>query len=322
MPVRIVTDSTADLSPEQVGEQNITVVPVYVRFGEKSYRDGVDITLDQFYHQLVESPVHPSTSQPTPADFARVYRAVAKESDQIVSIHVSSKLSGTYNSALQGKEIAATRGCDIRIIDSQSVTMGLGMMTMLAARLAAAGESLQKITDEVKLAIDNTHLMGTFDTLKYLLLGGRIGKAKALLGNVLSVKPVLTVRNGELLPVGNVRTRSRGAERLFEFARSAFGIQELAVIYSTTPDEAIGLKERCASIVDKGRLHVTRLGPALGVHSGPGMLAVAFRKMPVVVSNNEDKGETKSLSDKLSAMKVAVPSLHLPRLNLPHRQVR
>jgi DegV family protein with EDD domain len=308
MPVRIVTDSTADLTPQLARELGITVVPVYVRFGHESYRDGIDISRKEFYERLVTSPVHPTTSQPTPADFIQVYRELSRETDKIVSIHVSSKLSGTYNAALQGKELAETK-CDIKIIDSESVTMGLGMMTLAAARLASSGESMQKVTDDVKQAISSTHLMGIFDTLKYLLLGGRIGKAKALLGGILNVKPLLTVRDGELHPIGYARTRVKGIEKLSEFVKDAMGIQELAVVHSTTPDEASGLKDRLSSLVENSRLHVAQLGPALGVHTGPGLLAVVFRK-----KSTGAKDEVQS-----TGKKKHVPSLHMPKVNLPHR---
>ncbi|HEX9897478.1 MAG TPA: DegV family protein [Dehalococcoidales bacterium] len=308
MPVRIVTDSTADLTPQLARELGITVVPVYVRFGHESYRDGIDISREEFYERLVTSPVHPTTSQPTPADFVQVYRELSKETDKIVSIHVSGKLSGTCNSALQGKELAETK-CDIKVIDSESATMGLGMTVLAAARLATSGESLQKITDEVKQAIPNTHLLGLFDTLKYLLLGGRIGKAKALLGGILNVKPLLTLRDGELHPIGNVRTRVKGIERLSDFVKNALGIQELAVVHTTTLDEASSLKDRLSSFVDTSRLHLARLAPALGVHTGPGLLAVVLRR-----KSTSDKDESQS-----NARKMHVPSLHLPKVNLPHR---
>lgn len=313
MSVRIVTDSTADLSPQLANSLNITVVPVYVRFGHKSFRDGIDISREEFYKRLQSGGEHPTTSQPTPADFAQIYRNLSKETDKIVSIHVSSKLSGTYNSALQGKEITSTN-CTINVVDSESVTMGLGMITLAAARVAAAGESIQKVVDEVKQSISSTHLLGVFDTLKYLLLGGRIGKARALLGSVLSVKPMLTVRDGELQPVGNVRTRSKAIEHLSDFVKNALGIQELAIVHATTPDEAHGLKDRLVSLVDSSRLHLTQLGPALGVHGGPGTLAVVLRKR--FTNSNHDTD-----IDKLhpSGRKIHVPSLHLPKVNLPRR---
>jgi DegV family protein with EDD domain len=318
MPVRIVSDSTADLSPEIVRELGISIVPMYVRFGEENYRDGIDISHDEFYEKLMHSRLHPNTSQPTPDDFARVYRELSKETREIVSIHVSNKLSGTCSAALQGKELSAT-GCDIRVVDSKSVSMGVGLPVMLAARLANAGESLQKITDEVKQAIANTQLFGTLDTLRYLLLGGRIGKTKALLGSVLNVKPVLTMRDGELVPIGNARTRAKGIERLFDIVRNTVGIQELAVVHSTTPDEASSLRERLSSLIDSSHIYMARLGPALGVHGGPGTLIVTFRKKSLGLKDTDGKGESKTLSEKPSHRKITIPPLHLPRLNLPHR---
>ncbi|GAH23944.1 unnamed protein product, partial [marine sediment metagenome] len=274
MTVKIVTDSTSDLPAQIAQELGITVVSAYVRFGEMVYRDGVDIGHDELYQKLVASPIHPATSQPSPGDFADVYRKLARETDEIVSIQATSKLSGIYNSALQGRELAAT-GCHIEVVDSLSVSMGLGLIAMAAARLAKAGESLEAVMEEVRQAIPSIRLLGVFDTLKYLLRGGRIGKAKALLGSVLNVKPLITMRDGELFPAGQARTRSKGIDRLFDLVKNALDIQELAIVHSTTPDEAGSLKERIASIFDRRRIHIARLGPALGVHGGPGALILA-----------------------------------------------
>jgi DegV family protein with EDD domain len=314
MPVKIITDSTADIPSELAHELEITVVPMYVRFGEKTYRDGVDIQLDEFYDKLVNSNIHPSTSQPSPADFAKVYTEACKDNNDILSIHVSSKLSGTYNSALQGRELSQVK-CNINVIDSESVTMAFGMTALLAARMAKAGDNLQKITASVKQAITNTHLMGTFDTLKYLVIGGRIGKAKALLGSVLNVKPVLVMREGELHPVSNVRTQAKGIEKLVDFVKESLPIQEMTVIHTTTPDTANSLKNRLLSVVDGKLLHVARLGPAVGVYGGPGLIAIAFINDPEG-EHIEPKHE-KSLIDRLP--KVTKPSMHIPKIHLPHR---
>ncbi len=306
MPVKVVTDSTSDLSPQVAQELGITVVPAYVRFGEKVYRDGVDISQDEFYQKLVESPVHPATSQPSPGDFADVYRKLAKETDEIVSIQVTSKLSGTYNSALQGRELARA-GCRIEVVDSLSVSMGLGLIAMAAARLAEAGEGLQGVMDEVKQAILHIRILGVFDTFKYLLRSGRLGKAKALLGTLLSVKPLLTMREGELLPAGLARTRAKGIERLFDFVKNVLNIQELAIVHSTTPDEASSLRERIGSIFAKERIHVARLGPALGAHGGPGTLILALREKISNIGQGADEGEP--LKKRFS-----LPSLSIPKL--------
>jgi len=275
--VKVVTDSCADLPESTARELGITVVPVYVRFGETVYRDGVDITHDEFYHRLQESPVHPTTSQPPPADFADVYRTLSREADAVVSIHVTSKLSGTCNSALQGKDMTDAK-CPIEVVDSCSVSMGLGLIAIAAARVARAGENLPGVMAEARQAINHLRVLAVFDTLKYLLKGGRIGKAKALLGSLLNAKPLLTMRDGELSPVGLARTRTKGLERLFEMAKNALDIQELAIVHSTTPGEANSLRERIASFLDMKKIHLSRLGPALGAHAGPGALILALRE--------------------------------------------
>ena len=277
MTVKVVTDSCADLPESTARELGITVVPVYVRFGETVYRDGVDITHDEFYQRLQESPVHPTTSQPPPADFADVYRTLSREADAVVSIHVTSKLSGTCNSALQGKDMTDAK-CPIEVVDSCSVSMGLGLIAIAAARVARAEENLPRVMAEARQAINHLRVLAVFDTLKYLLKGGRIGKAKALLGSLLNAKPLLTMRDGELSPVGLARTRTKGLERLFEMAKNALDIQELAIVHSTTPGEANSLRERIASFLDMKKIHLSRLGPALGAHAGPGALILALRE--------------------------------------------
>jgi len=164
---------------------------------------------------------------------------------------------------------------------------------------------------EIRRSIPNIHLLAVFDTLKYLLRGGRIGKAKALLGSVLNVKPLLTLRDGELVPAGQARTRSRGIERLHDFVKGALNIQELAIVHSTTPDEAGSLRERISSVFDKRRIHLARLGPALGVHGGPGTLIVALRER---VSSIRQEDELKAAQGEPSKRRISLPSLHIPKL--------
>jgi len=276
MTVKVVTDSTADLPPQLAEELGIIVVPVYVQFGSKAYRDRVDISEDEFYQRLQSDQIHPTTEPPTPQDFVAVYQKLSQEADGIISIHLSSKLSATSNSALLAKDLVET-GCPIEVVDSQLVTMSLGLLAMAAATVAKSGKSLSQVVEEVKQTIPSIYLLGFLDTLKYLALGGRIGKVKALLGSVLAVKPMLTVKNGELEPAGQVRSRANGMDRLFDFVKNATDIQDLAIVYSTTPDEAQSLAERMGSIFTKERTRLARLGPALGVHAGPGLLFVAFR---------------------------------------------
>lgn len=277
MAIKIVTDSSADLPAQLAQELGITVVPLYVRFGEEVYRERVEISEEDFYQRLFHGPIHPVTIQPNPQDFANVYQKLSPEADGIVSIHISSKLSGTCNSASQGRE-GIEKGCPIEVIDSQVLTVGLGLICIAAATVAKTGADLQQVVKEVKQTLPNVHLLALVDTLKYLLLGGRIGKAKALVGSLLNVKPLLTLEEGEVVPRGQARTRSKGIERLFDFVAKATNIQDLAVAYSTTPDEAQTLAERIGSIFTKQPVKIARLGTTLGVHMGPGALAVAFRE--------------------------------------------
>jgi DegV family protein with EDD domain len=277
MTVKIVTDSSADLPDEVVKALGITVVPLYVRFGEEVYRDRVDISEDEFYERLQHDPVHPNTTQPTPQDFVDVYQKLAQGADGIVSIHLSAKLSGTCSSALQAKGTVANE-CSVEVIDSEVLSMALGLVVMAAARAAKDGKSLDEVEAVARQTIPKIRLLALLDTLKYLLLGGRIGKAKALLGSILNVKPILTLKDGEVVPAAQVRTRAKGLDRLFEFVQSATDIQELTVVHSTTPDEAQTLAERLGSVFDKEKIIMSRLGPVLGVHIGPAALIVAVRE--------------------------------------------
>ncbi|MDP2916496.1 MAG: DegV family protein [Dehalococcoidia bacterium] len=273
--VKVVTDNTADIPSQLAKELDIAVIPSYVIFGSTSYRGGIDITEDEFYQKLLDGPVLPATSQPTPQDFIEVYTKLAKEADGILSIHISSKLSGTINSAEQAKKLANVK-CPIEIIDTQNLSTALGLIVIAAARMARAGKGLTEIAEAVRRMVPNTKLLLLFGTLEYLAKGGRIGKAKSLLGSVLNVKPLLTLKDGEFVPVTQVHSRIKGKEKLLEFVRSAKDIEDLAVIYSTIPDEA---KELAASItaIPKSRIIIARIGPVLGVHGGPGVLGIALR---------------------------------------------
>jgi DegV family protein with EDD domain len=277
MAVKIITDSSADLPDQLAEEMGISVIPLYVRFGDEVHRDRVDITEDEFYQRLEHDPVHPVTIQPGPQDFLELYQRLLPDADGIVSIHISGKLSGTCNSALMAKDMMET-GSPIEVVDSQAVTMGLGLVALVAAQAAKAGKSLDKVMEAVNQAIPKIRLLAIFDTLKYLLLGGRIGKAKALLGSILNVKPMISLKDGEVVPAGQVRTRPKGIDKLFEFVKDVKKIKDLAVVYSTTPDEAQELAERLGSVFDRKKIRIARLGPVLGVHMGPRVLIVAVRE--------------------------------------------
>ena len=276
MVVKIITDSTSDIPPEVAKALGITVVPVYVRFGEEVYRDGVDITNHVFYQKLASSVVHPSTSEPTPEDFAKVYTDCSNEADGIISIHVSAKTSGTYNSALQGKNLIKGK-CQIEVIDSHFTSVGLAIVVMTAARLARAGEKLLSVFEETRKAIGQVQMLGLFETMRYLVLGGRLSKATASVAGILNIRPLLAFKNGELVRAGLAHKRSDGIDKLYEFAVNNYPIQDLAIAYSTVPEQASELKARLGSLAPEERTYVIQLSAALGVHCGPGALLLALR---------------------------------------------
>ena len=273
MTVKIITDSLSDITSDLAEELGITVVPLYVRFGEEVYRDRIEITTEEFYHRLVHDAAFPSTTQPTPADFLGVYQKLAETADEILVVTLSKKLSGTYESALQATKLFEGKS-RIEVIDSQTVAMGLGLIVIAAAKALQAGAKLDELADLVRGAMPRSHLTAYFDTLKYLAKGGRIGKAQGLMGAMLSIKPILTVKDGEMSPVTKLRSRAAGMDYLYNVVADFSNIEELAVEYCTTPDDADALVERLGSLHPKERIYKSTLSPVVGTYAGPDALAV------------------------------------------------
>ncbi len=273
MAVKIVTDTLSDITSDLADKLGVTVVPLYVRFGEKIYRDRVEITSEEFYRRLVSESTLPSTTQPTPHDFIEVYERLARETDEILVIVVSSKLSGTYSSAMQARQTISGK-CRIEVIDSLTVAMGEGLITIAAAKAVKAGANLDEAADLTRRAATRSHLVAYFDTLKYLAKGGRIGKAQGLLGSMLSVKPILTVREGEMAPMTRVRSLNAGLDYLYNFAAGFSKIEGLALEHATTPDVADQLVERLGAIVPKKSIYRSVISPVIGTYSGPNALAL------------------------------------------------
>lgn len=274
MAVRIVTDSTADLPPDVAKQLNISVVPLLVFFGEEGFRDGVDIDSDRFYRMLVESPIHPRTSQPAVGDFLTVYQRLAEEgTDGIVSIHLSSRLSGTVSSANAAREEFGDR-CAVAVVDSQNVSLGLGMIVIAAAEAARAGAGLEEVRRVAEDAARRTHILFVLDTLEHLQRGGRIGRAQAFIGSLLHVKPLLTVRDGEVHPLERLRTRPRAIDRLLELIAAHKAPVYAAVADATTPADADSLEQRMHGLFPEARILRSRIGPVLGAHAGPGVIGV------------------------------------------------
>jgi len=222
--VKIVTDSTSDIPADIAQDLGITIVPCYVRFGKEEFRDGVDLKTKDFYLKLISSKIHPNTAQPSPGDFMDVYNRLSESTNSIVSIHISSKLSGVYNSALQAKKLMDPK-CQIEVVDSLFNSMGLGLITITAAKLAKSGAKTQSVLKEIKKAILQVKMLGIFDTLKYMIRGGRITKLKGTLVNVIGVNPMLTFRDGEVVQAGLARTYSKGMDKLVAYVKNNIPIK-------------------------------------------------------------------------------------------------
>lgn len=277
MAVRVVTDSTSDIPPEVLKDLDIAVVPLYVVFGDKTYRDRVDIGEEEFYRKLVTDSALPTTSVPSPKDFADVYNRLAKDTDEIISIHLTSKESGTYNAALLGRELLEKK-CRVEVVDSQSISMACGLLAIAAAKEARAGASLAQVAEMVRRSLQRTHILFLVDTLKYVVRGGRINKAQGLLGTVLGVKPLLTMREGDLSLSGIARTRTKAVDRLYDFAKGFPQLTDAAVPYTTNREDAEALARRIAAVFPKAPIYVTRVGPALGTHAGPDSMGIVVRE--------------------------------------------
>ena len=276
MVVKIVTDSASDLPPELARSLDITVVPLRVRFGNEEFRDGADLSIDEFYQRLIAGPELPKTSQPSVGDFVNVYNELGGDADGIVSIHISSKVSGTVNSADQARAEADT-GCPIEVIDTLQASMGVGMVAIAAAKAVQKGAGLEDATAVAKDAATRCECFVLLDTLEYLEKGGRIGKARALLGTILRIKPMIIVRDGEVHELGKERTRSRGVAKLQSVAGDFAPVDELCVLHNTTPAEADSVAENLGGLLPEGQEPlITRFGAVIGTYTGPGALGVGL----------------------------------------------
>ena len=274
MALRIVTDSAADLSPELAQRRNITVLPCYVIMGDISYRDGVDIAPGDFYDRLVSMEQPPTTAQPSAADFQTVYSDILNQGHEILSIHLSGKLSGTVDSAKQARS-ALGNDTPIRVIDSALASIPMGLAVLAAADVAQGTESLEDLEATVLRQLPLNNAFFLLDTLEFLEKGGRIGKAQAFLGSMLRIKPILKLMDGEVYPVERPRTHAKGMARLLELSQQLGPAQRVAVIYSTEEEGARYLRRHLVGLVPKNEIIMARFGPALGTYVGPGALGIA-----------------------------------------------
>lgn len=275
--IKIITDSSCDLPESIINDLGVTVVPLFVRFGDEIFKERVTISDEQFYDRLVNCPIHPVTIQPSPADFISAYEKTCQNADGIISIHISAKLSGTPNSAIQAKSMVNS-SCPIEVVDSETVSIALGTVVIAAAEAAKAGKNMEEVLRVTRDAIANNRALCLLDTLKYLQAGGRIGKAQAFIGTLLNIKPIITIKDGIVVPYGRTRSFSKGQDQLASFIGDGENVEEVLLAYTTADREVTELSRRIASVYSRTPVKIMRLGTTLGVHVGPGAIVLAVRE--------------------------------------------
>jgi len=276
MTTRVVTDSSCDLPAAVTDELGIAVVPLTVRFGSEELVDRVQLTPADFWARSATSAALPETAAPAPGAFETVFReAAAGGASSVLCINLSTRLSATAQSARTAAQ-AVAGDIGVRVLDSRSLTLGLGLMAMTAARRAAEGASIDELVAEVESLSARTRVIGTLDTLEYLKKGGRIGGARALLGSVLSIKPIIEVLDGAVEPGPKQRTRARALRWLVDRVAAEPAIDALAVLHGAAPD----VDELVAMIephYPRERIVVGDLGPVVGSHTGPRTIGIAYQ---------------------------------------------
>ncbi len=275
MAVAIVTDSTSDLTPRIAEELGITVVPLNVHFGTETYKDGVDLTTEEFYRRLSFSKVLPTTSAPSPGEFAETYEKLARQGKEVLCITISSRLSATYKAALDAKEMVGGKGCRVEVIDSLLAIGGLGLVVIAAARAAKAGAGMEEVKRVVFDSMRKVELRMAFDTLEYLQRGGRIGRAQAFLGSALKLNPILSLKDGITVGVTRARSRVKALEHLRDFVFTFPELEELAIEDAMTPDEADMLARELSVKFPRERIRWLKVSPVIGTHVGPRVIGVA-----------------------------------------------
>jgi len=273
--VKIVTDSTCDIPEDILKKFDITTIPILIVFGTETYRERIDITPAEFYKRLVESKVHPTTAMQTPAAFAEIFTKLAKETDEILAVIFSGKISATYESAVQAKAMVGDIA-KIEVIDSGQSVGALGLPVIMAAEDAARGVKLAELAEVTRDRCSRSHVYMVFDTLEYLRKGGRVGRAQALLGGLLKMTPILTLKEGLVTPVQRTRSRTQAIDALVNLVKGAKNIEALMLEDATTPDELEIVAARCAEIYPREKTYRGTVSPVIGVHVGPHVLAASF----------------------------------------------
>jgi DegV family protein with EDD domain len=273
--LKIVTDSTCNLSTELIRKHDLRIAPITIQFGTRSYQEGIDIDRALFYRTIEEQQIIPSTSQPTPAWFSRFFEELAAQGHQILVITITGEHSGTYSSAMLAKSMVTS--ADVEVFDSRSISLGTGWMVLEAARMAEAGTARADVIRRLAFIRDRGQLFMTPATLKYLQMSGRVGKLQGAIASLLNVKPIIALKDGQLDARENVRTRSRALERLLELMSEALGTMtqvNMAVIHAEVPVEAQALADRVRLQFNVREMLIEDLVSSLAVHGGPGVIGV------------------------------------------------
>jgi DegV family protein with EDD domain len=275
--IKIVTDSTAYLPESVVRENDLRVVPLCVHFGDKAYKEGVELSNEEFYARLKEAPVLPTTSQPSAGEFHEVFSKLVADGHEIVTLTISSRLSGTWNSAMAAREMMPD--AKISIIDSLSTSVGLQLMIEAALAAREAGASREEIVERIEDIKKRMHVLFVVDTLEYLAKGGRIGNAKAFLGTLLKVKPILVLKDGAIEPLEQVRSKRKAQARMVDLVEACMGSNGaaacVAVTHALVPDETAALAREIQQRLGCALPVTADLGPVIGTHTGPGVVGVA-----------------------------------------------
>jgi len=275
--IKIVTDSTAYLPEAIVREHDIRVVPLYVHFGEEAFREGVELSNEEFYARLKEAPALPTTSQPSAGEFHQIFKELVEAGHEIVTLTISAKLSGTWNSAMAAKEMLPD--ARISVIDSLSTAIGLHLMVSAAIQAIAEGATRQEIEDQIEEIKERICFLFVVDTLEYLAKGGRIGNAKAFLGTLLKVKPILALQDGSIEPLEQVRSKRKALARMLELVDAHLndnGHQaQVGLANALVPEEARAFGLEVQARLGCPEPFVSDLGPVIGTHTGPGVIAIA-----------------------------------------------
>lgn len=275
--VAIVTDSTSDLPPGVAEAHGITVVPLNVHFGDEVFRDQVDLSTDEFMKRMAASDKLPTTSQPSVGAFETAFREAARNHREIVCITLSSRLSGTFQSAqIAAMNLAGT--VHVEVVDSLNATSALGFQALRATELATRGQDAETIAATLRAEVTRYHVCFFVETLEHLRRGGRIGKAAQLVGSLLQLRPLLRIDEGQVVPFERTRTRGKAMKALAAFAESTGVPEEIAILWNTTPDDARRLADTVAPLTPEHDITMTKLGPVIDTHIGPDVLGIVIKE--------------------------------------------